>query len=159
MTDTPPVSPTGKSFVCEIRTLLPSKNAVPRSHWAAESAARNDWSGHRNRTNTRIFGNGAFGEIFAAWMNAGRPRFDGAIKIHILIFKQNAAQCDPDNPMVKWLIDMMRDARGREKTSDYPHIGIFTKDDSEHCRLMPVEFQPCVKGEERMIVRIEEWVK
>jgi len=148
-------------FTCHIRPLLPSINAVPK-HPMAAYTMKSEWLwGKEGITKTHPLGGGAYGYIFSAWSNAGRPYFDKPCTFYLTIFKPNAAQNDRDNPMKKWLIDTIRKPRTpAERNSGQKHIPIIARDESDFLLPMPVEFVKCAKGSEEMIMRVVEgWPK
>ena len=143
-----------KEFIFEIHTMLPSKNDVPAAHHMQEHKMRNVWA---NGSPHSKGSGGACFEAMLQWNLASRPKFtatnDSPIHINIVHYFKDVRHRDNDNPMMKWLIDMLREPRKQELESKFPHIGIFKGDDNKQLK----SHQEVVEGkttDTKMIVRI-----
>ena len=109
-------------FTFETHAMLPTLNDLLGQHPMQIHKLRNQWAiGRRN--------GGAVIEINAWWQRAGKPVFSRPCHLEVVHCFKNRAGRDSDNPMLKWLIDILRFPHSpSEILSNFPHLGIIATD-------------------------------
>lgn len=137
-----------KEFIFECKNW-PSINDWANKHHMVQTRLHNKWLGtSRNKWTWR----GAAGEIFAQWKNAGKPRFDGKVRVGCVMHfnTPGGAGRDPTNYVPKWLLDLIH-----LKPDIKVHFDIIRNDNQKFCEVPPVKL---IENADRnyTIVRIQE---